>query len=240
MQSTEERKISDLVVFIDVDNTLLDSDKLVADFRIHLKRELGPFDSDRYWTLFAGRLKELGYVDYLGALQALSIQGGQRNLENPRILRMAEFLLDYPFAELVYPKAFDAITHLKNYGVTVILSDGDVVLQPRKILRSGLWDAVDGRVLIYVHKEFMLNAMKSSYPASHYVMIDDKPRLLHAMKTILTQRLTTIMPRQGHYALDVASVASYPAADLIVANIGDLANFDLPAILVNKNNETLN
>jgi hypothetical protein len=219
------------VFLIDVDNTLLDSDKFVADFRNHLLQEIGQSDSDLYWTVFTSLRNQLGYVDYLGALQAYSIKDGRRNLDNPRVLQLAEFLLDYPFSDLVYPLAFNVITHLSNFGSTIILSDGDVVLQPRKILHSGLWDAVDGRVLIYIHKELMVDVIERRYPASHYVLIDDKPLLLHAMKAVFAQKLTTIMPRQGHYALDAASVALYPPADLIIESIGDIAGIDIRALL---------
>jgi hypothetical protein len=210
---------------------LLDSDKFVADFHDHLESELGKFASNRYWEIFAALLSELGYVDYLGALQRFSIEDGRRKLENPNILQMAEFLLDYPFANLVYPDAFKVIAHLSEYGQTIILSDGDVVLQPRKIKRSGLWNAVNGRVVIYVHKELMIDVIEHHYPGSHYVLIDDKPRLLHAMKNVWASKLTTVMPRQGHYALDVASVASYPPADFVIERIGDLATLDIPSIL---------
>ncbi len=113
----------------------------------------------------------------------------------------------------------------------MILSDGDVVFQPRKIQRSGLWDAVEGRVLIYIHKERMLDEVEKRYPARHYVMVDDKLRILAAMKEILRDRLTTVFPRQGHYALDPRILSAYPPADLAIGRIGDLLDYDLPALL---------
>jgi hypothetical protein len=217
-----------------VDNTLLDSDKFVADFRDHLEHELGKLGSERYWKVFADLLSEVGYVNYLGALQRFSIEDGRRKLDNPNILKIAEFLLDYPFANLVYPAAFEVIAHLNKLGQTIILSDGDVVLQPRKIQRSGLWEAVNGRVAIYVHKELMTDVIERHYPSSHYVLIDDKPRLLHAMKNVWAAKLTTVMPRQGHYALDAASVASYPPADVVIERIGELATRDIRTMLTYK------
>jgi FMN phosphatase YigB (HAD superfamily) len=151
-------------------------------------------------------------------------------MSDPRILGMSSFLVDYPFASRVYPGALDAIRHLRTWGLTVILSDGDVVFQPRKIHRSGLWAAVEGRVLIYVHKEEMLDAVAERYPARHYIMVDDKLRILTAMKQIWKDRLTTVFARQGHYALDPAIVKTYPAADTAVERIGDLASWDLSAL----------
>jgi FMN phosphatase YigB (HAD superfamily) len=165
---------------------------------------------------------EVGYADYLGAMQRFRL--GMES--DPRILRLASFLLDYPFATRLYPHALEVIAHCRRWGPTVVLSDGDVVLQPRKLTLSGLWDAVEGRVLIYIHKERMLDEMVERFPARHYVMVDDKLRVLTAMKGILGAKLTTIFPRQGHYALDTASIASYPAADITVEHIGDLLQED--------------
>jgi FMN phosphatase YigB (HAD superfamily) len=222
--------VAEVVFLLDVDNTLLDSDQFAADFRTHLEREFGSASADRFWTIFTRLRGELGYVDYLGALQLFRLEAGRRRSDNPRLLQVSSFLIDYPFADLVYPRVFDVIERLSAYGPTVILSDGDVVLQPRKIQRSGLWDAVSGRVLIYVHKEQMLDVMQRHYPARHYVMVDDKPRVLSAMKAILKGKLTSVLPRQGHYALDANSVASYPPADLSIERIGDLADFDIRAL----------
>lgn len=216
-----------MVFFLDVDNTLLDCDRFVADFHTHLERELGVIEANEYWTGFNKFRAEVGYVDYLGALQQFRVKDGKKRFSNPRLLPIASFLLDYPFADLVYPRAFDAISHLTKYGTTIILSDGDVVLQPRKIQRSGLWDAVDGRVQIFVHKELMLDEIKRIYPAQRYVMIDDKPRILAAMKAILKNNIKTVFTRQGHYALDAQSVALYAPADLVIERIGDLAEIDV-------------
>lgn len=221
---------SDGVVFLlDVDNTLLDNDRVIEDLRVHLEREFGAASSDRYWAIFEEQRTELGYADYLGALQRYRSEEMSRAMNDPRLLRMSSFLVDYPFADRLYPGALDVIAHLRAWGLTVILSDGDVVFQPRKIQRSGLWEAVEGRVLIYIHKEQMLDDVQRRYPARHYVMVDDKLRILAAMKKTLQERLTTVFPRQGHYALDPHELSSYPPADLAIERIGDLLDYDFPA-----------
>jgi FMN phosphatase YigB (HAD superfamily) len=218
----------DKVVFLlDVDNTLLDNDHIQTDLRNHLEREFGPESRDRYWATFEALRAELGYADYLGALQRYRLG----DLNDPRLLLMSSFLVDYPFAARLYPDALDVIKHLSTWGPTVILSDGDVVFQPRKVQRSGLWEAVEGRVLIYIHKEQMLDAVVRRYPAGRYVMVDDKLRILSAMKAALGNRLTTVFPRQGHYALDPKNIMTYPPADITVDRIGELLNHDLPTLL---------
>ncbi len=219
--------VADEIVFLlDVDNTLLDIDCIVADLSAHLEREFGANSRDQYWAAFEALRMELGYADYLGALQRYRL--GARN--DPQLLLMSTFLVDYPFADRLFPVALDVIEHLGRWGSTVILTDGDVVFQPRKIQRSGLWDAVDGRVLIYIHKEQMLDEVEQRYPARHYVMVDDKLHILAAMKKIWGKRLTTVFPRQGHYAFDPKQLTC-PPADITVQRIGDLINYDLPALL---------
>ena len=218
---------ADIVTLFDCDNTLLDNDSVVADLRNHLEAEFGLQNGDRYFEIFEALRKELGYADYLGALQRYRL--GANN--DPRLLKMSSFLVDYPFADRLYPGSLGVIEHFGRYGPTVILSDGDVVFQPHKIQRSGLWEAVDGRVLIYIHKERMLDDVERRYPARHYVMVDDKLRILDAMKNVWGNRLTTVFPRQGHYALDPHNITTYPAADHTVERIGDLVNCDLPALL---------
>ena len=217
----------DVVFLLDCDNTLLDNDLVQDDLRNHLARQFGAASRDRYWAILEELRSELGYVDYLGALQRYRLG----DLNDTRLLLMSSFLVDYPFESRLYPGALDVIRHLSRWGLTVILSDGDVVFQPRKVQRSGLWAAVEGRVLIYIHKEAMLDDVAAMYPARHYVMIDDKLRILAMMKTIWRDRLTTVFPRQGHYALDPGNLAAYPAADLTVERIGDLVTCDLPALL---------
>lgn len=212
----------DVVFLFDCDNTLLDNDRVLADLREHLTREFGAASCDRYWGIFEQLRRELGYADYLGALQRYRMDD---HFES-RLLRMSSWLVDYPFADRLYAGALEVIRHLRAAGPTVILSDGDVVFQPRKIQRSGLWDAVDGRVMICVHKEERLAAVAARFPARHYVMIDDKVRLLTMMKAQWHDTLTTVFPRQGHYALDAKSVAAYPAPDLTVERIGDLLGFE--------------
>jgi len=217
---------ADIVTLFDCDNTLLDNDQVVADLRQHLEREFGSRNRDRYFEIFEALRKELGYADYLGALQRYRL--GANN--DPRLLKMSSFLVDYPFVDRLYPGSLNVIKHFSKYGPTVILSDGDVVFQPHKIHRSGLWEAVDGRVLIYIHKESMLDDVEQRYPAQRYVMVDDKLRILAEMKKVWGNRLTTIFPRQGHYALDPDNIAAYPAADLTVEHIGDLVDCDLSVL----------
>jgi len=212
------------VFLFDVDNTLLDNDAVQADLSAFLERRFGQTCRDRYWALFEELRLELGYADYLGALQRYRLE----NLDDPQLLEVSSFLVDYPFAERLYPRALEALARCARLGRTVILSDGDVVFQPRKVQRSGLWDAVAGRVLIYLHKEQMLDAVERRFPAAHYVMIDDKLRILTAMKRIWGERLTTIFPRQGHYALDPHELAAWPPADLAISRIGELADCELP------------
>jgi FMN phosphatase YigB (HAD superfamily) len=222
--------LHDVVFLFDCDNTLLDNDHVLADLRAHMIREFGEENSARYWEIFEGLRSELGYADYLGALQ-------RYRLEHPRdtrLLLMSSFLIEYPFANRLYPGALDALRHVGQRGPTVILSDGDVVFQPRKIARSGLWDEVEGRVLIYIHKELMLDQVMACYPARHYVMVDDKLRILTAMKKSWGDTLTTVFPRQGHYAFDPKEIANNPPAEVTVERIGELAEIDLDLLMGKK------
>jgi FMN phosphatase YigB (HAD superfamily) len=216
-----------IVFLFDVDNTMLDNDRVQDDLRNHLEREFGADNRDRYWAIFEEMRAEFGYTDYLGALQRYRLE----DLCDPRLLMMSFFLVDYPFANRLYPGSLDALEHVRPWGAPVILSDGDVVFQPRKVQRSGLWEAAQGRVLIYIHKEQMLDDVELRYPARHYVMVDDKLRILTAMKRIWGNRLTTVWPRQGHYALDLQAIVTYPPADITLERIGDLVNYDLTALL---------
>ncbi len=212
----------DLVFLLDVDDTLLDNDRVEQDLRRHLEAAFGAERQARYWEIFERLRSELGYADYLGALQRYRLE----NLRDPHLLSISLFLVNYPFADRLYPGALEVIRRLRAQGPVVILSDGDVVFQPRKVERSGLWSAVDGQVLIYIHKEEMLADVEERYPARHYVMVDDKLRILAEMKKIWGERLTTVFPRQGHYALDPKIVARYPAADVTVERIGDLLEME--------------
>jgi FMN phosphatase YigB (HAD superfamily) len=211
----------DLVFLFDVDNTLLDNDRIAQDLSEHLAREYGQPTRDGFWTIFEELRRELGYADYLGALQRYRA----KNLHDPRILRMANWLIDYRFADRLYPGALDAVRHAAQMGTTVILSDGDAVFQPRKVSRSGLSALFKQRVLIYIHKEVELAYVERLFPAKHYVMIDDKLRLLAAIKSHWGDRVTTVFPRQGHYAKDMKILTEYPAADLSIDRIGDLTGF---------------
>ena len=212
---------ADLVFLIDVDNTLLDNDRLISDLMTHLAAEYGTPSRDRYAQILEEVRARLGYVDYLGALQQYRLE----HLDEQRLLGMSSYLIDYPFAQRLYPQALEVLAHLQTLGQTVILSDGDVVFQPRKIQQSGIWEAVSGRVLIYVHKEQMLADVQRRYPARHYMMIDDKLRILDAIHRQWQERVTTVFPRQGHYAHDAAALAGFAAADLTVERIGELLNY---------------
>ncbi|MGI8469913.1 MAG: HAD family hydrolase [Pyrinomonadaceae bacterium] len=213
----------DKVIFLfDVDNTLLDNDRVAKDLRGFLEKEVGAKRSNRYWEIFEQLRGELGYADYLGALQ-------RYRLEHPydtHLLAVSTYLINYPFANRLFPNSLDAIEHCRKFGKVVILSDGDVVFQPRKVERSGLFEAVEGNVLIYIHKEQELKDVERRYPARHYVLIDDKVRILAAIKKVWHSKVTTVFPKQGHYAFDEKEVAKYPAADISIERIGNLLNFD--------------
>jgi FMN phosphatase YigB (HAD superfamily) len=213
-----------IVFLVDVDNTLLDNDRIQQDLKEHLEQAFGPAALRRYWNILENLFAELGYRDYVGALQ-------RYRAEHPRdveLLSMSSYLLDYPFRDALFPAALGVLKRLRSIGPTVILSDGDVVFQPRKIEHAGLSAAVDGRVLIYVHKEEALDDVERRYPADHYVVADDKLRILTAIKQFWGARVTTVFVRQGTYAHDPKIIASYPAADVTLDRIGDLLNYDLP------------
>ena len=215
--------VSKVVFLFDVDNTLLDNDRVTADLKRHLEAQVGPERAGRYWAIFEELRRELGYADYLGALQRYRVE----NPRDPNLLTVSRFLVNYPFANRLYPNSLDVLEKAKALGPAVILSDGDVVFQPRKVDRSGLFEAVDANVLIYVHKEKELDDVEKRFPAERYVLVDDKLRILAAIKAAWGRRVTTVFPRQGHYALDPEAAAKYPAADVTVERIGDLLGVDL-------------
>jgi FMN phosphatase YigB (HAD superfamily) len=218
---------NEVVFLLDVDNTLLDNDRVVVDLMHHLEREGGHERQQRYWMIFEELRAELGYADYLGALQRYRVEYPR----DPHLLTVSHFLIDYPFANRLFPNSLDVVDHLRQWGPTVILSDGDVVFQPRKIERSGLMDAVDKNVLIYIHKELELEDVESRYPAEHYVLVDDKLRILTIIKGVWGRRVTTVFPRQGHYAHDPAVLTKYPPADVSVERIGELLNYNLQSLI---------
>ena len=216
------------VVFLfDVDNTLLDNDRVGADLQRHLEKEVGHERQQKYWTVFEELRAELGYADYLGALQRYRIDYPR----DPHLLAVSHFLLEYPFANRLFPNSLDVVEHVRSFGRPVILSDGDVVFQPHKIQRSGLFEVFNGDVLIYVHKEHELNDVRERYPADRYVLVDDKLRILTAVKKSWGSRVTTVFPRQGHYATDPKIVEKYPSADVSIARVGDLLQYDLQMLL---------
>jgi len=218
--------LDSIVFLIDVDNTLLDNDQVQDDFRRHLGREFGADALDRYWSIQERLFIELGYRDYLGALQHYR----EEHPEDLRVLSMSSLFLDYPFGDRLYAGALDVLRRLRDWGRTVVLTDGDAVFQPRKVERSGISAAADGNVLIYVHKEQELDDVQQRYPARHYVLVDDKLRILSAVKHAWGERVTTVFPRQGQFACDPGVVGAYPAADVTVESIGDLLSYDLPAL----------
>jgi FMN phosphatase YigB (HAD superfamily) len=218
----------DEVVFLfDVDNTLLDNDRIIADLQRYLVREVGAEAAEHYFAIFEQLRHELGYADYLGALQRYRVAYP----EDPRLLAVSSFLVNYPFATRLYPESLDVLERLAGFGPTVILSDGDVVFQPLKIERSGLGAAVEGRILVYIHKERELDDVARRFPAKRYVLVDDKLRLLTAVKQVWGPTVTTVFPRQGHYAHDPEILAGYPPADLAIPRIGRLLDYDLPTLL---------
>src|SRR5918996_5307759 len=219
-----------IVFLVDVDNTLLDNDRIQSDIKRHLDRDFGVACRERYWTILEQLFTDLGYRDYLGALQRYRVEHPQ----DIHLLSMSSFLVDYPFANRLYPGSMDVLEQFRAWGQTVILSDGDVVFQPRKVERSGIFEAVEGHVLIYIHKEKALDDVERRYPAEHYVLVDDKLHILTAVKKVWGDRVTTVFPRQGQYAHDPSVVAASPPADLTVERIGDLLDYDLSALLAAK------
>jgi FMN phosphatase YigB (HAD superfamily) len=216
-------RLHPIVFLVDVDNTLVDNDGIQQDLKDHLKQTYGIAARDRYWVILEDLMVELGYRDYIGALQRFRV-------EHPReieLLAMSSFLMDYPFASRLYPNALRVLQRLRSLGPTVILSDGDVVFQPRKVERAGLARVADGDVLIYIHKEEALEDVERRFPAEHYVLVDDKLRILDAVKQVWRERVTTVFPRQGQYAHDPKVISALPPADVTIERIGDLLDRDL-------------
>jgi len=213
----------DTVFLFDIDNTLLDNDRVQADMSTHIGVTYGQEARERFWAIFEQLRAEIGYADYLGALERYRLEA----MHHPRLLRLANWLVDYPFQERVYPGALDVVRRAQLVGTTAVLSDGDAVFQPRKVEKSGIWPVFGDNVLIYVHKELELADVENHFPARHYVLVDDKLRILDAVKRIWGERVTTVFPRQGHYATDPNEVAKYPPADITIERIGDLLDHDL-------------
>ena len=208
----------EVVFLLDVDNTLFDNDAFAEALGAQLENWFGVEHRTRYWRIFEELRAKFGVADYLGSLQAF--RAGVE--DDPKLLQMSKFLLEFPFAKLLFPGALSAIAHLRTMGRAVILSDGDVVFQPRKVQHAGIWDAVQGAVLIYLHKERVMDHVQKRFPAPHYVVVDDKPNLLAAMKLVMQEKLTTVFVRQGHYALAAGSNSVTPPPDLVIERIGDL------------------
>jgi hypothetical protein len=215
--------MAETVFLFDVDNTLLDNDRVTKDLRFFLENEVGAARCNRYWQIFEDLRSELGYADYLGALQRYRVE----NPYDSHVLAVSTYLVNYHFANRLFPNSLDVLEHCQKFGKVVILTDGDVVFQPRKIERSGLLEAVAGNILIYIHKELELSDVERRYPAKKYVLVDDKIRILTAIKSIWGEKVTTVFPQQGHYAFDEKEIAKYPPADFTIERIGDLLNFDL-------------
>jgi len=227
-EKNEPKVNSPLIVFLlDVDNTLLNTDRVTADLGRYLEREIGEACQQRYWAIFEELRTELGYADYLGALQRYRLD----HCSDPHLFAIASFLVNYPFANRLFPNSLEVVEWCKTWGTPVILSDGDGVFQPRKIERSGLFEALDKNVLIYIHKEHELDDVLRRYPADHYVLVDDKLRILTAVKQVWGTRVTTVFPRQGHYASDPNIQKKYPAADVTLNRIGELLEYDRPTLI---------
>jgi len=220
-------EMNKVVFLFDVDNTLLDNDRVTADLRKYLEAEVGAERSDRYWEIFEELRSELGYADYLGTLQRYRVE----HPYDSHLLTVSTYLVNYPFANRLFPNSLDVLDRLKEYGPVVILTDGDVVFQPRKLERSGLFEAVDKNILIYIHKEHELKDVERRFPAEHYVLVDDKIRILTAIKKVWGETVTTVFPMQGHYAMDHVEVAKYPKADVAVDKIGDMLNIKIELLI---------
>lgn len=229
MSGSEPATRQPLVFLLDVDNTLFDNDGFAADLSARLERDFGVLERDRFWSLYERRRERGGFADYLGTLE--EFRAGHDS--GQKLLLLSAFVLDYPFMQHLYPRALETIAHLHGMGQPVVLSDGDVVFQPRKVQRSGIWDAVQGRVLIFLHKQLALEAVQRCYPADHYVMIDDKPQLLGIMKPLMAERLTTVFVRQGHYARATPVAAAGWPADVTIEHIADLISLD-PAVFAER------
>lgn len=214
------------VFLFDVDNTLLDNDRVTVDLRKFLEKEVGAPRSDRYWEIFEELRKELGYADYLGSLQRYRIE----HPYDSHLLAVSTYLVNYPFANRLFPNSLDVLERCSQFGRVVILTDGDVVFQPRKIERSGLFEAVDRNILIYIHKEQELEDVERRFPSKRYFLIDDKIRILTAIKDHWGERVTTVFPKQGHYACDETEVSKYPRADITIGTIGEMLELDLSSM----------
>ena len=223
----EDVAVSAPVTFlVDVDNTLLDNDGIRADFEAHLLSAYGEAAREAYWTIQERRFAELGFRDYLGAVEEWWTDARR----DPALLAFSEFILEYPYAERLYPDALDVVAWLRRAGPVVALTDGDAVFQARKVSRSGVAAAVDA-VLIYLHKEDELDDVERRHPARHYVLVDDKLRILAAVKEHWRERVTTVLPLQGQFANDADVVASYPAADVTIAAIAELLDVEPEALV---------
>ncbi|MFV0387818.1 MAG: HAD family hydrolase [Pyrinomonadaceae bacterium] len=214
--------MEETVYLFDIDNTLLDNDSVTRDLRTFLQAEVGKKRADGYWKIFEELRHKLGYADYLGALQEYRL----KHPYDSHLLILSTYLVNYPFANRLIPQSLDVVKKARSYGTAVVLTDGDVVFQPRKVERSGLFEAFAGNILIYIHKEQELADIERRYPARHYVLVDDKIRILTAVKRSWGERVTTVFVRQGHYAFDETEVGKYPPADFAVNEIRELLDLD--------------
>jgi hypothetical protein len=205
--------MDDLVFLLDVDNTLLDNDRAKEDMAARVEDLVGAERAARWWELYEQVRQETDVVDYPRTLTRYRAVFP----DEPRFPHLADFILGLPYAGYVYPGALETLTYLRTLGTTVIVSDGDAVYQAAKIARAGLAAAVDDHVLIFLHKEGRIEDVRQRYPAEHYLLIDDKLRILARLKGILGDLVTTLHVAQGHYASSERGI--YPAADLEVPSI---------------------
>ena len=212
-----------LTFWLDVDNTLIANDDVKSDLDAHLQVELGPTLTARYWDIYEQARHESGVVNIPLALSRLREQTPLSAMDEQTYLHVHSLFDNYPFFNALYPHVLETLQYLCTLGLTVIVSDGDPFFQPEKIFRSDLAEIVEGRVLIYIHKQEHLDEIMKKYPADHYVMIDDKPQILADGKSMLGNLLTTVFVKQGKYAAGEKPANFTP--DISVLHIADLRNY---------------
>ncbi len=224
-----------LVFLIDVDNTLIDNDAVKKDLDEHITVELGPALAARFWEIYEQARKERETVDIPLALSRLRTQTSLADMDEQTYLHVHSIFDNYPFFERLYPGTLETLHYLRTLGLTVIVSDGDRFFQAEKIFASNLAEAVEGRVLIYIHKQQHLDEIVRQYPADHYVMIDDKPEILADTKELWGKRVTTAFVQQGKYAAEQKPPNFAP--DISVLHIADLRNYSATQFLQGQEKE---
>jgi len=211
-----------LVFWLDVDNTLVANDDVKDDLDMHLQVEVGPQLAERFWALYEEVRKEESLVDIPLALDRFREQTSIAEMDDLTYQHVRSIFNNYPFPKALYPYALETVQHLNTLGTTVIVSDGDPIFQSEKILSSNLAEAVEGRVLLYIHKQEHIQETMKAYPGDHYVAVDDKPDILLDTKNLLGDRVTIVFVRQGKYA---KQLPEHFSADITVDHIGDLRTY---------------